>query len=94
VHRKVLFFIFDGSLALGVMIGIGGAYIMSNFTGGVRPSGGGGGGGAFTQPHITPVFPASDLFTLWLLSFIVSLIDVLYPTWKVSRLSPSFNLIQ
>jgi ABC-type lipoprotein release transport system permease subunit len=93
LHRKVLFFIFDGSLALGVMIGIGGAYIMSNFTGGIRPSGGGG-GGAFAQPHITPVFPASDLFTVWLLSFIVSLIDVLYPTWKASRLSPLFNLIQ
>jgi ABC-type lipoprotein release transport system permease subunit len=81
VHRKVLFFIFDGSLALGVMIGIGGAYIMSNFTGGVRPSGGGC-GGAFAQSHITPVFPVSDLFTVWLLSFIVILIDVLYPTWK------------
>jgi len=93
LHRKVLFFIFDGSLALGVMIGIGGAYIMSNFTGGIRPSGGGG-GGAFAQPHITPVFPAADLFTVWLLSFIVSLIDVLYPTWKASRLSPLFNLIQ
>ena len=74
------------------MIGIGGAYIMSNFTGGVRPSGGG--GGTFAQPHITPVFPASDLFTVWLLSFIVSLIDVLYPAWKASRLSPLFNLIQ
>jgi len=73
------------------MIGIGGSYIMSNFTGGIRPSDGGGG---FVQPHITPVFPAADLFTVWLLSFIVSLIDVLYPTWKASRLSPLFNLIQ
>ena len=34
---------------------------------------------------VTPVFPAADLFTVWLLSFIVGLIDVLYPTWKASR---------
>jgi putative ABC transport system permease protein len=52
---------------LGVITGIGGAYIMSDFTGGVRPGGGGGGGsagGAVAQPHITPMFPAIDLFTV------------------------------
>jgi putative ABC transport system permease protein len=82
---------------LGVMTGIGGAYIMSDFTGGVQSGGGSGGGGggggsAAAQPHITPVFPASDLFTVWLLSFIISLIAGLYPAWKASRLSPILAL--
>jgi putative ABC transport system permease protein len=65
---------------LGVITGIGGAYIMSGFTG----------GGA--QPHITPVFPAIDLFTVWLLSFLISGIAGLYPAWKASRLSPILAL--
>jgi putative ABC transport system permease protein len=82
---------------LGVMTGIGGAYIMSDFTGGIQSGGGSGGGGggggsAAAQPHITPVFPASDLFTVWLLSFIISLIAGLYPAWKASRLSPILAL--
>jgi putative ABC transport system permease protein len=75
---------------LGVIIGIGGAYIMSNFTGGIRP--GGGGGIAAAQAHITPMFPASDLFTVWLLSFVISVIAGLYPAWKASRLSPILAL--
>jgi putative ABC transport system permease protein len=80
---------------LGVITGIGGAFIMSDFTGGVQSGSGGGGGGgsaATAQPHITPVFPASDLFTVWLLSFIISLIAGLYPAWKASRLSPILAL--
>jgi putative ABC transport system permease protein len=80
---------------LGVITGIGGAFIMSDFTGGVQSGSGGGGGGgsaAAAQPHITPVFPASDLFTVWLLSFIISLIAGLYPAWKASRLSPILAL--
>ena len=79
---------------LGVITGIGGAFIMSDFTGGVQSGSGGGGGGsaAAVQPHITPVFPASDLFTVWLLSFIISLIAGLYPAWKASRLSPIIAL--
>ena len=82
---------------LGVITGIGGAFIMSDFTGGVQSGSGGGGGGgggsaAAAQPHITPVFPASDLLTVWLLSFIISLIAGLYPAWKASRLSPILAL--
>jgi hypothetical protein len=59
---------------LGVIIGIGGVYIVFIFTGGIRP--GGGGGIAVAQPHITPMFPASDL----------------YPAWNASRLSPILAL--
>jgi putative ABC transport system permease protein len=71
---------------LGVITGIGGSYIMSGFTGGVQSAGGG------AQPHITPVFPATDLFTVWLLSFLISGIAGLYPAWKASRLSPILAL--
>lgn len=69
---------------LGVITGIGGAYIMSDFTGGVQSGG--------AQPHITPVFPAIDLFTVWLLSFLISGIAGIYPAWKASRLSPIIAL--
>jgi putative ABC transport system permease protein len=66
---------------------------MSDFTGGVQSGGGGGGsGGGGAQPHITPVFPATDLFTVWLLSFLISGIAGLYPAWKASRLSPMLAL--
>jgi putative ABC transport system permease protein len=78
---------------LGVITGIGGAFIMSDFTGGVQSGGGGGGGGgSAAEPHITPAFQASDLFTVWMLSFVISLIAGLYPAWKASRLSPILAL--
>ena len=81
--------------SLGVITGIGGAYIMSEFTGGTGPgvggpggAGGGPGSSNAPRPHITPMFSAIDLFTVWILSFIISAIAGLYPAWKASRLSP------
>jgi putative ABC transport system permease protein len=77
--------------SLGVLTGIGGAYVMSDFTGGTGPGiGGPGGAGSSTapRPHITPMFSATDLFTVWILSFIISAIAGLYPAWKASRFSP------
>jgi putative ABC transport system permease protein len=77
---------------LGVAMGIGGAYAMSNFTRTPGPGGGGGGGppgGTNTpQPHITPVFRTTDLLNVWMLSFIIAAVAGLYPAWKASRLSP------
>ena len=74
---------------LGVAMGIGGAYAMSNFTRGPGPGGGGSPGGTNTpQPHITPVFRTTDMLNVWMLSFIIAAVAGLYPAWKASRLSP------
>ena len=82
---------------LGVTTGIGGAYTMSNFAGGsgAGPGGGGGPGGgppggnnSARQPHIAPAFITGDLFSVWMLSFTISVVSGLYPAWKASRLSP------
>jgi hypothetical protein len=35
-----------------------------------------------------PVFLGGDLFSVWVLSFTISVIAGLYPAWKASRLSP------
>lgn len=72
---------------LGVTTGIGGAYAMSSFTGG--PGGGpSGGNNNAPRPHIAPVFLTGDLFSVWMLSFVISVVAGLYPAWKASRLSP------
>jgi putative ABC transport system permease protein len=77
---------------LGIATGIGGAYGMSDFTRGVGPGGGGPGGNNAPQPHITPIFRTTDLLSVWILSFIISVIAGLYPAWKASRLSPILAL--
>jgi putative ABC transport system permease protein len=82
--------------ALGVATGIGGAYTMSNFAGGsgAGPGGGASGGGSpdgnsnAPSPHISPVFLTRDLLSVWILSFVISVVAGLYPAWKASRLSP------
>jgi putative ABC transport system permease protein len=77
---------------LGITTGIGGAYAMSSFTGGpggsrgAGPGGGGPPGGS--QPHMAPVFLTRDLLSVWILSFVISVVAGLYPAWKASRLSP------
>ena len=78
---------------LGVATGMGGAYAMSDFTRGVGTGGGGPtGGNNDPQPHIVPVFRTTDLLSVWILSFIISIIAGLYPAWKASRLSPILAL--
>lgn len=70
---------------LGLFMGIGGAYILtSGFisrTPGMRPPG-------VSPANVTPVFVANDLFTVWILSMLLSLAAGLYPAWKATRLSP------
>jgi putative ABC transport system permease protein len=66
--------------SLGVIIGIGGGYIMSVATTSV-----GGGGPAV---HIPPIFDPIDLIKVWLLSLGLSVIAGMYPAWKASKLSP------
>ena len=84
---------------LGVATGMGGAYAMSDFTraagggvGGGAGSGGGAGNNIAPQPHINPVFHITDLLSVWILSFTISVIAGLYPAWKASRLSPILAL--
>jgi putative ABC transport system permease protein len=70
----------------GILSGIGGAYIL---TSGFAPSSPGqGGGGGAAASHIDPVFVPTDLFNVWILSTILSLMAGLFPAWKASRLSP------
>jgi putative ABC transport system permease protein len=78
---------------LGVITGIAGAYMMSDFGGSGTPGPpGSGGGGSAQQAQISPVFAGSDLFTVWILSFLISIIAGLYPAWRASRLSPILAL--
>jgi putative ABC transport system permease protein len=67
---------------LGVLMGIIGAYIMTDFA--PRTPGLGGGAAA----HITPIFASGDLVNVWVLTLLLSLAAGLFPAWKASRLSP------
>jgi putative ABC transport system permease protein len=70
----------------GLLSGIGGAYVL---TSGFAPnSPGQSGGGGAAASHIDPVFVPTDLFNVWILSTILSLMAGLFPAWKASRLSP------
>jgi putative ABC transport system permease protein len=67
---------------LGLFVGVNGAYVLTSSFAPRTPGPGGGGG------HISPVFVASDISTVWLLSVILSLGAGLFPAWKAARLSP------
>ena len=72
--------------SLGMIIGIGGGYIMSIVTtttpnGGVGPS-----------VHIPPIFIPTDLLKVWILSLGLSILAGMYPAWKASKLSPMVAL--
>ena len=71
--------------SLGLIIGIGGGYVMSIVTT-TFPAGGG-------QPiHIPPIFAPADLLKVWLLSLGLSVLAGMYPAWKASKLSPMVAL--
>lgn len=70
---------------LGVIIGIGGGYIMSIAT---TTSVAGGG----QSVHIPPIFDPLDLIKVWLLSLTLSIVAGMYPAWKASKLSPMVAL--
>jgi putative ABC transport system permease protein len=68
---------------LGILMGMVGSYIMTSFA--PRTPGLGGGAAA---AHIIPMFMPNDLFNVWVLSVVLSLVAGVYPAWKASRLSP------
>ena len=70
---------------LGLIIGIGGGYILSIFTTSSLPGGG-------PPVHIPPIFAPLDLIKVWLLSLTLSIIAGMYPAWKASKLSPMVAL--
>ncbi len=65
---------------LGILGGIVGAYILG---GGLA-----GNNGAANSQHITPIFLASDMVRVWLISIGLSLLAGLFPALKASRLLP------
>jgi putative ABC transport system permease protein len=71
--------------SLGVIIGIGGGYVMSIAT---TTSVAGGG----PPIHIPPIFDPLDLIKVWLLSLALSVVAGMYPAWKASKLSPMVAL--
>jgi putative ABC transport system permease protein len=72
---------------LGILSGMGGAYIMSSS---FAPRGGGGGEGSpgAAVSHINPIFTLNDMLSVWILSFLLSIAAGIFPAWKASRLSP------
>ena len=67
---------------------------MSIFTRGPGGPGGGSpdGNSNAPPPHISPLFLTGDLLSVWILSFVISVVAGLYPAWKASRLSPILAL--
>jgi len=66
----------------GILIGIGGAHLLS----GIAPyqtsgPGGGFGGGGGPPAHVNPIFIPSDLLYVWVLSLLLSLAGII-PAWK------------
>jgi len=73
---------------LGLLTGIGGAYVLTSGFAPNPPGAGGGGPPGAKAPHITPAFAPNDLFSVWIISVLLSLGAGLFPAWKASRLSP------
>jgi putative ABC transport system permease protein len=67
-----------------VLIGIGGAYVLS----GMVPHSASGPGGGGAPAHADPIFVPSDLLRVWSLSLLLSIAAGIMPAWKASRLSP------
>jgi putative ABC transport system permease protein len=65
----------------GILGGIVGAYILSaGFSGND--------GGSSNQSQIAPIFLASDMIRVWLISCALSVLAGLFPALKASRLLP------
>jgi putative ABC transport system permease protein len=69
----------------GILMGIGGAYVLTGMS--PNSSSGASGGGAAAHP-VSPIFVPSDLLHIWVLSLLISLAAGVMPAWKASRLSP------
>ncbi|MGA8084766.1 MAG: ABC transporter permease [Candidatus Nitrosopolaris sp.] len=72
----------------GILMGIGGAYVLSDIAPHSTSGPGGGGGGGGAPAHINPIFIPSDLLHVWVLSLLLSMGAGILPAWKASRLSP------
>jgi putative ABC transport system permease protein len=96
----LLMFLFEALMigligsTFGVASGVFGAYALSSNGGAPGPGfgGGGGGGSAASRPQITPIFVPGDVFNVWVLSVLLSILAGLYPAWKASGLSPVLAL--
>ena len=69
-----------------ILMGIGGAYVLTGMSPHSSSAAGGGQGAAPT--NVTPIFVPSDLLHVWFLSLLLSLGAGIMPAWKASRLSP------
>lgn len=68
----------------GMIVGIGGGYLISNFTSSHGPGG--------IAIHIPPIFLPMDLLRVWALSVSLSIAAGIFPAWKASKLSPMVAL--
>ena len=64
---------------LGLVIGVGGGYVLGMFGSHAGPG---------PEAHIQPIFAVSDLAKVWLLSVALSMTAGVFPAWKASKLSP------
>lgn len=73
--------------SVGLVTGMGGAYLLTT---GLAPRGPGTGGGqpGAPAPHFNPVFVADQLLNVWILSVALSIASGIFPAWKAARLSP------
>jgi putative ABC transport system permease protein len=65
---------------LGLVVGMGGGYLLSGLTPSNVP-----GAGSATIP---PIFLPMDLIRVWLLSVTLAIAAGIFPAWKASKLSP------
>jgi putative ABC transport system permease protein len=70
----------------GILMGIGGAYVLTGMSPHSSSAAGGGQGGA--PANVSPIFFPNDLLHVWFLSLLLSLGAGIMPAWKASRLSP------
>ncbi len=66
----------------GLIVGVGGGYLMSLFTSHSAAAGPG------PAANIQPIYYPADLFKVWLLSVTLSIMAGVFPAWKASKLSP------
>ena len=60
---------------LGLLGGVGGGYVLGNL-------------GPRNGPPLIPVYLASDMATVWIISVALSVVAGLFPAWKASRTLP------
>jgi len=69
---------------LGMIVGIGGGYLLSSFTPSNIPGG--------PSTTIPPIYVPQDLIRVWVLSVSLAITAGIFPAWKASKLSPMVAL--